>query len=589
MQPTLAPSRGQSIPPSSRRRRSRRHRSSPKNFGGGSGKKVNIIVLGGAEEVGRNCTLIEYEDDIIIIDAGLQFPEEDMPGIDYIIPNIAYLRGKEKNVRGMLITHGHYDHIVGIPHMAPRLGNPPIFGTKLTLAIIKKRQDDFKNTPPLNLRVIDPTKYMQLGKFRVEFFRVNHNIPDCIGFVVKTPEGTIVHTGDMKFDYTPVIDPPADYQRIAEVGKEGVALLLSDSTNAANPGHQLSERAIGADLRDIIHKAKGRVIVGTFSSLLSRIQQVIWFAEECGRKVVIDGFSMKTNVEISRTLGYLTVNPRTLISPHEANKLPPEKVLIMCTGAQGEDRAVLMRIATREHRFFRLEKGDTVVFSSSVVPGNERTVARLRDSLIREGANVFHYKMMDIHAGGHSCQEDLKLLFSLLKPKYVVPIMGEIGMTNAAISVAKSIGWTDETALMTFNGRVMELSNGHVRLTQTKVPTDYVFVDGLGVGDVSDVVLRDRLQMADEGMVVIIASVDAQTGKLIGEPDIISRGFVYMKNSKRLIDETRAKVKDILTDKSPEVSANESYLRNKIRDDIGQFLFTRTERRPMVLPVIFEV
>lgn len=547
------------------------------------------MVLGGAEEVGRNCTLIEYENDIILIDAGLQFPEEDMPGVDYVIPNISYLRGKERNVRGILISHGHYDHIGAIPHIAPKLGNPPIFGTKLTLAIIKKRQEDFKASGPLNLRVIDPDAHVQLGKFRVEFFRVNHNIPDCVGFVVKTPEGTIVHTGDMKFDYTPVIDPPADFQRIAAAGREGVALLLSDSTNAQNAGHQLSERQIGKDLREVIRNAKGRVIVGTFSSLLSRIQQVIWFAEEAGRKVVIDGFSMKTNVEISRVLGYLNVNPKTLITPQEANKLPPEKVIIMCTGAQGEDRAVLMRIATREHRFFQLEKGDTVIFSSSVVPGNERTVARLRDSLIREGAKVFHYKMMDIHAGGHACQEDLKLLFNLLRPTTIIPIMGEIGMTNAAIDVAKEIGWTDETALMTLNGQVIELAKGSVRLTNHKVPTDYVFVDGLGVGDVSDIVLRDRRQMADEGMVVIIASVEGKTGQLIGEPDIISRGFVYMKSSKRLIEETQEKVKTILTDKSPKIAANESYLRNKIRDDIGQFLFTKTERRPMILPVIFEV
>lgn len=615
-QSALTPTRGRSVPPSKHARHGRRRlsrlasvRPSPRddheprrahgasalaNFvkrplGLAGGKAVQIIVLGGAEEVGRNCTLIEYDNDIILIDAGLQFPEEDMPGVDYVIPNISYLHGKEHNVRGILISHGHYDHIGAIPHIAPRLGNPPIFGTKLTLAIIKKRQEDFKSSGALNLRVIDPDAHVQLGKFRVEFFRVNHNIPDCVGFVVKTPEGTIVHTGDMKFDYTPVIDPPADFQRIAEAGREGVALLLSDSTNAANPGHQLSERQIGKDLGDIIKNAKGRVIVGTFSSLLSRIQQVIWFAEEVGRKVVIDGFSMKTNVEISRVLGYLNVNPKTLISPQEANKLPPEKVVIMCTGAQGEDRAVLMRIATREHRFFQLEKGDTVIFSSSVVPGNERTVARLRDSLIREGAKVFHYKMMDIHAGGHACQEDLKLLFNLLRPKTIIPIMGEIGMTNAAIGVAKEIGWTDETALMTFNGQVIELANGNVRLTKRKVPTDYVFVDGLGVGDVSDIVLRDRRQMADEGMVVIIASIEGKTGQLIGEPDIISRGFVYMKSSKQLIEETQEKVKTILHDKSPKIAANESYLRNKIRDDIGQFLFTKTERRPMILPVIFEV
>ena len=406
------------------RERTRRpvHRFSPtKGAEPSRGAHVNIIVLGGAEEVGRNCTLIEYKNDIILIDCGLQFPEEDMPGIDYVIPNISYLKGKERNVRGMVITHGHYDHIGGIDHIAPKLGNPPVFGTKLTVGIIKKRHADFEHLGALDLHIIDPDRPIRLGAFTIEFFRVNHNIPDCVGMVVKTPEGNIMHTGDMKFDFTPVIDQPADFGRIATLGKQGVHLLLSDSTNANKPGHQLSESEIGKELEKIFTQAEKRIIVATFSSLLSRVQQVIWLTQKYKRRLVIEGFSMRTTTEVAHQLGYLNIPKDLLISPQQANKLPPSRVVIMCTGAQGEDRAALMRIASREHRFFNIEPGiaSFFLFRGS---GNERSVARLRDAL-KEGAAVYHYQMMDIHAGGHAQQEDLKLLFFLVRPAYIAPIM----------------------------------------------------------------------------------------------------------------------------------------------------------------------
>jgi ribonuclease J len=553
------------------------------------GGHVKIIVLGGAEEVGRNCTLIEYKDDIILIDCGLQFPEEDMPGIDYVIPNISYLKGKERNVRGMLITHGHYDHIGGIDHIAPKLGNPPIFGTKLTIGIIKKRHADFEHLGPLDLRVIDPDRSIRLGVFTIEFFRVNHNIPDCVGMVVRTPEGNIMHTGDMKFDFTPVIDKPADFGRIATLGKQGVHLLLSDSTNANKPGHQLSESEIGKELEKIFAQAEKRIIVATFSSLLSRVQQVIWLTQKYKRRLVIEGFSMRTTSEVAQQLGYLDIPKDLIISPQQANKLPPSRVVIMCTGAQGEDRAALMRIASREHRFFSIEPGDSILFSSSVVPGNERSVARLRDALLKEGAQVYHYQMMDIHAGGHAQQEDLKLLFSLVRPIAIAPIMGEHAFLKDAASVAKRIGYDDKQIITPLNGQVIELARGKATLTKTRVPTDYVFVDGLGVGDVSHVVLRDRQHMANDGIVVIITNLDSRTGNLLGSPDIISRGFVYMKDSKRLIEETRDRVKAILKDKNPDLAANPMFLRKKLQDDIGQFLFTKTERQPLIIPVVINI
>lgn len=557
--------------------------------------RLKVIVLGGLEEVGRNMTLLEYENDIILIDMGLQFPEEDMPGIDYIIPDVSYLKGKEKNIRGVIITHGHYDHIGGIPHLVPRLGNPTIYGTQLTLAIIKKRQEDYKSAK-LNLAVVKTDDVLALGKFRVEFIHVNHNIPDSVAVVVHTPVGTLIHTGDWKFDYTPVDERPADFAKISEIGRKGVLALMSDSTNAPEEGHQISEQEIGKNLKTLIEKAPGRIIIGTFSSLLSRVEQIIKIAEEMGKKVAVDGFSMKTNVEIIKTLGYLKVKQGTLIDIADIRNFPQEKIIIVCTGAQGEERAVLMRIANEEHRFVRIEPKDTVVFSSSVVPGNERTIQRLKDTLYRKGADVVHYKMMDIHAGGHAKAEDIKLMIRLVNPKYFIPIEGSHSHLRMNAKVAESIGFDPKNIFVADNGQVMEFQSasrepsGTVgRLTPQYVPSDYVMVDGLGVGDVSQVVLRDRKMMAEDGMIVIIVTVDTKTGYLIGSPDIISRGFVYMRESKELIEQVRAKVKKLISDRDPKSAADNVFIKNKIRDNIGQFLFTKTERRPMVLPVVIEV
>ncbi len=552
---------------------------------------MRVIVLGGAEEVGRNMTLVEYNNDIVLIDCGLHFPEEDMPGIDYVIPNISYLKGKEDHVRAVIITHGHYDHIGAIPHLIPKLHFPPVLGTKLTCAIIQKRQQDFEHQyGKVTTKVINPDQAVRLGELRAEFFRVNHNIPDCVGVVVRSPEGSVMHTGDMKIDFTPVIDPPADLGRIAEIGREGVTLLISDSTNVALPGQQASESSVQKDLQEIFRNAKGRIIAATFSSLLSRVQQILWLAKEFDRKVVLQGFSMKSNVEIAHALHYLDLDPKIIVSPEVARKLPANRLVIMGTGAQGEDNAMLMRMVTGEHRFFGIERGDSVIFSSSVIPGNERTVTKLRDGLLKAGAKVFHYAMMDIHAGGHMRAEDVKLLYNLVHPKYIAPAMGEHYMLRAAEDVAKMLGWDSEHVFVTANGQIIEIKNHEAVLTPNRVPTDHVFVDGLGVGDVSHVVLRDRKQLADEGMVIVIATVDEKTGKPIGEPDIISRGFVYIKNSQGLIDETIKEVMKILNeDKNPNMAVNESYLRNRLRDHIGQFLFNKTQRRPMIMPVVIEV
>jgi len=562
--------------------------------------RLRIAVLGGCEEVGRNCTMIEYGDDIVIIDMGLQFPEEDMPGVDYIIPNMSYFKGKEKNIRGVIITHGHYDHIGAIPHTIPVIGNPPIYGLPMTLGIIKKRQTDFQ-TPPLRLNTIKIGEVIHLGALKVSLFHINHSIPDAAGILIESPIGNICHTGDWKFDFHPVGTVPADFQRIAEIGRKGVLCLMGDSTNAGVPGHQISEKDIGATLEHLIEKAPGRLIIGTFASLLSRVKQIIELAEKHGKKVALDGYSMKTNVEIAKELGFIKASMKTFVPIEKIADYPPEKMVVICTGAQGERNAALMRIAGDEHRSVRIVPGDTVVFSSSIIPGNERSVQRVKDIFYRKRARVVHYQMMDVHAGGHAQKEDIKLMLSLFKPKYYVPIEGNHFLLRENGFVAESLGWREEDVFIVDNGQVMEFTApkpggksgemGEGRLTEEKIPANYVFVDGLGVGDVSEVVLRDRQMLAEDGMVVVIVQVDAKSGKLIGSPDIISRGFIFMKDNKELIFKTRDRIKALVNDhgKNGKGIADIDHIKNLLRNDVGSFLFQKTERRPMILPVVIEV
>ncbi len=550
---------------------------------------LRIIPLGGLEEIGRNMILLEYDKDIIIIDMGLQFPEEDMPGIDYVIPDISYLKGKEKNIRGVFITHGHYDHIGAIPHLIPHLNNPLIITSKLTAVLIQKRQEEYPNKTKLKIRIITSKDKVKAGVFEVDFFKVSHNIPDNFGLIIHTPEGIVVHTGDFKLDFSPVASELPEISKIAQLNDKNVLALLSDSTNASLSGYQLSEKEIQKTLEYLFLKAQGRIIIGTFSSLFSRVQQIIWLAEKMDKKVVIEGYSMKTNIEIGQNLGYLKIREGTLISLEKAKHLPPNKIIIICTGAQAEERAVLMRIAQGEHKKLKIIKGDTVIFSSSIVPGNERTVEHLKDDLWRKGAEVICYQMMDVHAGGHGGEEELKLMIHLVNPKYLIPILGTLSLLKAHARLAEESGFNPQNILTAENGQVIEFFQGSGRLTNRKVPAEYVMVDGLGVGDVSQVVLRDRNVLAKDGMLVIIATIEKKTGKLVGSPDIISRGFVYIKKSKELIEAIRKEVRKILRDRDPRSKADEIYLKSKIRNDIGQFLFNKTQRRPMVLPVIIGV
>jgi ribonuclease J len=557
---------------------------------GNGDERLKITVLGGNEEVGRNMTMLEYGNDILLIDMGLQFPDEDMPGVDYIIPNISCLKGKEKNIRGVVITHAHYDHIGGIPHLMPRLGNPPLFATDLTCGIIKKRQEDHRDAPPLNLHVVKHDDVLQLGSFKVEFFGVAHSVPSSMGVIVDTPCGIVVHTGDFKLDASPGAQSVQETHKMLKLGERNVLALMIDSTNATKTGRQLTESTIQTNIDEIIANAKGKIIIGTFASMIARVQQIILACERAGRKVAVEGFSMKSNIMIAQELGYMKIQKGTLIESKRIGDYPPDKVAVVCTGAQGEERAVLMRIANREHPFIEIEPGDTIVFSSSVIPGNERSVQRVKDTLYREGANVVHYQMMDVHAGGHAQQEDLVETHQMIKPKYLIPIEGHYSFLVEHAKAAVKNGFNKDNIMIADNGQIIEFDkqrNG--RLTNQKVPTDYVFVDGLGVGDTNHIVLRDRQELAGDGIVIVVAVVNHRSGKLLHLPDIISRGFVYMKDQQELIHLARKKVGDVLKRQEGPGPVDMGDIKDKIRDELGEYLFHKTQLRPMVLPIIVEV
>ncbi len=555
-------------------------------------KFLKIIPLGGLGEVGRNMTLFEFEGEILIIDMGFRLPEEDMPGVDYIIPNVEYLKDKKDKILGVVFTHGHYDHIGAIPYILENIWTPKLtfFASPLTRAMILKRQEDFPNQPKIDVREVKEKSKIKLGPFSIEFFKQNHNIPDNFGLFIKTPVGNIVHTSDFKFDKNPVNDTPTNFEKLRKIGRRKILLLMSDSTGAEEEGHSLSEKDIFKNLEKIISKAKGRVIASTFASLLNRIQQIITISEKYGRKVLIEGYSMKTNVEIARALGYLKIRKKTLISPKQLKDLPDNRITILCTGAQGEAEAVLMRIANREHKYLKLKKGDTVIFSSSVIPGNERTVQIMKDELLRQGAKIFHYKMMDIHASGHGRKKELERMIRIMKPKFFMPIHGQYSMMVAHADIAKSLGIPEKNIILAENGQKINISKNEWFIEKKPVPANYVMVDGLGVGDVGEIVLRDRKILAKDGIFVLIVVVDRQLGRVKGSPDIISRGFVYLRESKELLRETRKRTIAIVNKAIGSGRAvNWAYVKDELRNKIGQFLFERTQRRPMVLPVVIEV
>lgn len=553
------------------------------------GESVRFAALGGLEEIGRNMLFFEYKDEIVIFDAGLQFPEIETPGVDFIIPNVEYLEERKWNIKGIIITHGHYDHIGAIPYIMDKLGNPPIYATNLTKEIIKKRQEDFPQAPKPIFQIIKEGETHRLGQyFSIKLFGAFHNIPEGVGIVLETPIGKVFHPGEFKFDYDPDGNPKGlDVWK--KIGEEGVHTLLLDSTGSEVPGYSLSERVVEKELEKLIKAAPGRVILSTFASLLDRIGEVVKISEKLGKKVAISGYSMKNNLQIVQSLGYLRFKKDTIINLEDIGKYPDDKIVILSTGAQGELSASLFRMASGEHKQIKIKTTDTVILSSSVVPGNEKSVQSLKDNLARQGALVYHYKMLDIHSSGHAPQEELKTMIKLIKPRFFIPIHGYYFMRWRNVQLAKeAINLPPENAALTDNGFVVSLKKHSVVVTKEKIPSQYVMVDGSGVGDVGEVVLRDRRILAQEGMVVVIAVVNRSDGRVLKNPDIISRGFVYLKENQELLSEIRKRIRNIIS-KMNSGGLDIDYAKNVIRDQISDFLYKKTKRRPMVLPVIIEV
>lgn len=548
--------------------------------------KLRIIPLGGLSEIGKNMLVLEYRDDIIVIDCGLMFPKEEMLGVDLVIPDISYLIERRDKIRGIVITHGHEDHIGALAYLLPEL-DVPVYSTQLTSSLISLKLKERKALAKAKLNIVPPGGKFTLGKFDIEFFPVCHSIPDAVGLIITTPLGIIVHSGDFKLDFTPVGGEPTDLSRLAEVGKQGVLLLLSDSTYAELPGYTPSERVVGEALDDIIARAPGRVIITTFASLVSRVQQVIDAAVRYNRRVFVVGRSMTNIVKMAREQGYLHVPDGTLGRLEEAKDLPHDRIVFVTTGSQGEPTSALVRIANRDHRQLHIVPGDTVAISATPIPGNEALVARTVDNLLRQGANVIFGNSARVHVHGHASQEELKLLISIVKPKFFVPIHGEYRHLSLHARIAESTGVPKEHIIVIEDGEVLEVGADTARVVD-RVTAGHVYVDGLSVGAIGNVVLRDRQLLSRDGIVIVIITVDRQTGKLIGRPDIVSRGFVDSSEGNQILDSSRDLIAKVL-DRSPRQPAQSDFINAKVHDTLNRFYFEHTKRRPMILPFMVKV
>ncbi|MFO7151812.1 MAG: ribonuclease J [Bacillota bacterium] len=550
-------------------------------------QKLLIIPLGGLGEIGKNMTLIQYGREILVIDAGLMFPEEEMLGIDIVIPDISYLVENKDMVKGILITHGHEDHIGALPYVLQQI-NVPIYGTKLTMGLVEGKLKETKFKKSVNLNVINPPTSVKIGSFTVEFFRVNHSIPDSVGIAVHTPLGTVCHTGDFKFDQTPVDGKIADFHKLAELGSKGVLVLLSDSTNAERQGYTMSEKVVGGTIEDIFSKAKGRIIVATFATNIHRIQQIFDAAFKFGRKVAVVGRSMVNTVNIALNLGYLSIPKNLMAELDDINKLPKEKVVIITTGSQGEPMSALTRMAMSEHKKVEIVPGDTVLIAATPIPGNEKLVAKTIDHLFKQGAEVIYEAISGVHVSGHASQEELKLMLNLVKPKYFIPVHGEYRHLIHHASLAKEVGIPEKNIFIAENGRIIEFTKDSARLAG-KVTAGKVMVDGLGVGDVGNIVLRDRKQLAQDGILIVVVTIDKDTAEVVAGPDIISRGFVYVRESEELMEQSKDIVRQALKKCQEEKVTEWSVIKSQVRDTLGKFLFEQTHRRPMILPIIMEI
>lgn len=551
--------------------------------------KMRIIPLGGLEEVGKNINIVEYENDIILIDAGMSFAGPDMLGVDYIVPDTSYVEAKKRNVRGILFTHGHLDHIGAIQHILPKLGNPPIYGSKLTVAMVKNRLREFGLDKNAKIHVVDENSKIKLGAFEAEFFRINHSIPDSMGIYVNSPAGSLVHTGDFKFDHSPAIDKPTDFQRIAEIGSRGVDVLMIDSTNALKPGFCKSESEVAKTLENIIEKTKGRIIIASFSSLIGRINQIVGFAAKNNRKVFLAGRSMVDNVKLTEDLGYATYPKGTVRKiTSQANSMPPSQVLILTTGAQGEDLSALTRMAIGEHAQIKIREGDTVLISATPIPGNEVAVVNVINNLCAQGAKVITKNEMDIHVSGHAHQEELKMMYGLIKPKAYLPIHGELYMRMGHIEMIKTVADAGMIPVMLEeNGDILEVSHQGIRKTKEKIPGNDILIDGLGFGNIGSRVIQDRHIMAQDGMMIMLFHAYADSKRLISEPDIISRGFLYVKESEDLAQEIKdvaKKAYENLTQQNKNMELKD--LKSELERNISNFVRKRLAREPMIISII---
>ncbi len=557
-----------------------------------SGENIRIIPLGGVEEIGKNMSVIEYKNDIIVIDAGFQFREEDTPGIDYILPNTKYLEERKDRVRAVLITHGHLDHIGALPYVMDKIGNPPIYARNFTTLMIKKRQEEFPHLPAIDFRVVEKGERIKIGDLSVSFFAVTHSIPDSMGIIVETPYGDIVYTGDLRLDHVEGEVSEIEEDVYGEFKNRNVLLLQTDSTNAENPGFSISEKVVERNIEAIIRDTKGRLIISTFASQVERIIKMIQTAEKYGKKIVVEGRSMKTNIEVAKVAGLLTIKPETIIQAEEMENYAPDKIIILSTGQQGEEFAALVRISNKTHKYIKLTNRDTILLSSSVIPGNERSVQRLKDNLSRQGAHIISYKTSDIHSSGHANSEELAWIHKKINPKFFVPIHGYHYMLTVHADIAKNAGIKPENIIIPDNGMIIEICDKgeKIKTLKEKAPSNIVMVDGFSIGDMQQVVIRDRQILSQDGIFVIVATIDLNTSRLRKSPDLISRGFIYLRESQDLLQETRLIVKKTVEESIGGMHPiNFDYVKDKVTDNVARFLFQKTAKRPIVIPVILGV
>ena len=551
----------------------------------GEAPRLKIIPLGGLEQIGLNITVFEYEDSIIVVDCGLSFPEDEMLGIDLVIPDITYLKDNIEKVKGFMITHGHEDHIGALPYILKEI-NVPIYATKLTMGIIENKLKEHELTASTKRKVVKFGQSINLGQFRIEFIKTNHSIVDAAALAIYSPAGIVVHTGDFKVDYTPVFGDAIDLQRFAELGKKGVLALMCDSTNAERPGFTPSERTVGKTFDMLFSEHRDtRIIIATFASNVDRVQQIINSAYRFGRKVVVEGRSMINIIETASGLGYLNIPDQTLIDVEQLKNYPNEKTAIITTGSQGESMAALSRMANGMHRKISIAPGDTVIFSSNPIPGNEKAVTNVINELLMKGADVI---FQDVHVSGHACQEEIKLIYTLVDPKYAIPVHGEYKHLKAQAKIARELGVAKENIFILHSGDVLEISEESAEVND-RVPVGAILVDGLGVGDVGNVVLRDRQHLAQDGIVIVVLGLDAYSNQLVSGPDIVSRGFVYVKESDELMEEARLLVDHTIQGCLERGQTDWGKLKSTMKDVLGDYVWKKTKRRPMILPIIMEV